>query len=239
MVEETTKGGQCLKKIIALIVLSIFPTLFLYSQPKLSINTTELNLGKITSGEIAKGKIILKNIGNEELVINSIQPSCGCTTVKQPKHILAPNEEDVAEIEFNSAGYYGQVTKFVNISTNDPSAQNTTIKLLIDIEEILVPESRINWLGEIALDDSVTKTITLTNTSEKPILIKNVLTSAPNVSVKWEKTTIPPQKQYSLQVTVKPVQRGFRNEYLWLETNNPTQPRYEVKISFIGKQNEQ
>lgn len=217
-----------------LIVLFSFSSV-LSSQPKLSLNAGEIYLGKIISGETAKGKIILTNIGNDSLIIYHVQPTCGCTAVKQPKKALRPKEADTVEIEFHSAGYQGHVTKYVNIQTNDPSLPYTTVKLIADVDEILVPEPRVSWFGEIEIGNSVTRTITVTNSSGAPLMIKNIIASSPQLKAVWKKVTLQANEKYTLEVTVQPKQEGFRNEYVWIETNHPKQPRYEIRLSFIGR----
>jgi hypothetical protein len=60
------------------------------SQPKLSIDKTEIDMGSMCSGEKKEGKIILKNIGNDTVRIFHVGTSCECTTVKNAKAFLVP-----------------------------------------------------------------------------------------------------------------------------------------------------
>ncbi|MCX7983605.1 MAG: DUF1573 domain-containing protein [Bacteroidetes bacterium] len=219
-----------------LFIITLLILLNCYSQPKLSVNATEIYLGKIYSGETIKGTLTLKNIGNDTLIIHDIRPSCGCTTVKQPKRFLLPKESDNVEIEFKSAGFRGQVAKFVNIVTNDPSSQTITIKLTIDVVEILTPHTPTPWFGEIALHDTASRTLTYTNTSGNALRITNIITSTSNVHVLWDKKTLQPNELFTINVTVRATNPGFRNEYIWIETDHSKQKRYEVRISYIGKQ---
>lgn len=207
-----------------------------HTQPKISVNAPELYLGTIYSGETIKGTITIKNIGTDTLTIYDIRPTCGCTTVKQPKKFLLPRESDNIEVEFHSSGYRGNVTKYVNITSNDPSSSYVTVKLVIDVIEILTPQTLTPWFGEIALNDTSTRVLTYTNSSRTSLTITNIVTSSKTVQVRWEKKTLRPNDTYSFQVTVQATTPGFRNEYIWIETDHPKQKRYEVRISFIGKQ---
>ncbi len=69
------------------------------SQPKLSIDKTEIDMGSMYSGEKREGKIILKNVGNDTLRILHVGTSCECTTVKSPKEFLLPGQSDDVEFE--------------------------------------------------------------------------------------------------------------------------------------------
>ncbi len=231
---EKTKGDLTMKRLLVFLIVCCIVQL--HSQPKLSVNSMELYLGKIMSGETTKGKIILKNIGTDTLILYSVKPTCGCTTLKEPKSKLKPNEVDSIEIEFHSAGYSGNVIRYVNIASNDPTAQSISIKLIVDVEEIFKTETRFYWLGELKPNNSVDRVITLTNSTNQPITIKNIITSVPHLSVKWKKATVRSQEQYTISVTLTALSTGFRNEYVWIETDHPRQQRYEIKFSYIGKE---
>ena len=94
-------------KIFKALSISSFICLNLISQPKLSLDKMEIDLGKIYSGMKKKGTVILKNIGNEPLNIISVVDQCGCTAVKHPKPVLQQGESDAVEVEFNSSSYRG------------------------------------------------------------------------------------------------------------------------------------
>jgi hypothetical protein len=216
--------------IMILLLLSIS-----FSQPKLSLNKPEVDLGTIYSGTKKQGKIVLKNIGNDTLRIYSIQPSCGCTTVKQPKVILLPSESDVAEVEFNSSGYHGKVEKHINILTNDPLSQNVSIKLIADVKEELesTNHSALMWLGNIGLGKTSVQETTLKNISDHRIKIKNLTTSSLSISVKIEKKVLNPNDTLNVQVTVKPEKLGYGSDNFTIETDSKNQPRVEIRTSYV------
>jgi hypothetical protein len=205
------------------------------SQPKLSVNKLEVDLGTIYSGIKKQGKIVLTNIGNDTLRIYSLQPSCGCTTVKQPKSILLPNESDVAEMEFNSSGYRGKVEKHINIATNDPLSQNVSIKLIADVKEGLEPisHSTLLWLGNINFDKTVVQNVSFKNISGHAIKINILSTSSPSLNVKTGNKILSPNDTINLQITIKPEKPGYGNEHFTIETDSKNQPTVEVKVTYM------
>ena len=206
-----------------------------YSQPKLSLGKPEVDLGIIYSGMKKHGKIELMNIGNDTLRIYSVQPSCGCTTIKQPKNILLPFESDVAELEFNSSGYHGKVEKHVNITTNDPLSQNVSIKLIADVKEELesTSHSSMIWLGNINLGKTLVQETSLKNISDHRIKIKNFTTSSSSISIKIEKKLLNPNDTLTVQVTIKPEKLGYGSDNFTIETDSKNQPRVEIRTSYV------
>lgn len=217
-------------------VMTFIVTSIAFSQPKLSLGKPEVDLGNMYSGEKKKGKIILKNIGNDTLRIFSVQPQCGCTTVKQPKGFLLPGQSDDVELEFNSTGYRGKVEKHVSINTNDPTSQFITVKLLANIKEILQPISGSNmlWMNNITIGKPTIQIVTVKNVSGSPIAIRGDSVSSAAISIKLEKKTLQPDDTLNIQVTVIPNKPGYSNEHFYITTNHKIQPFVEIRVSYMG-----
>ncbi len=62
-----------MKKILVLIFLLLFPALS-FSQPSIVFNTETHDFGTITQAEKIEHTFVFKNNGNEELVIQRLQP---------------------------------------------------------------------------------------------------------------------------------------------------------------------
>ncbi len=207
-----------------------------FSQPKLSIDNSEINLGKMYSSEKKKGKIILKNIGNDTLRIYSVQPQCGCTTVKRPKEFLLPGQSDDVELEFSSAGYSGKVEKQVSINTNDPTSQYIIVKIIAEIIEILHPinGSYLVWMDNTKVDKSVTKKFAMKNVSGSPIVIKGDSVSSDFISIRLDKKTLQPNDTLNIDVTVLPTKPGHTKEHFYILTNHKILPFLEIKVVYWG-----
>jgi hypothetical protein len=206
------------------------------SQPKLSIDKPEINLGTMYSGMKKKGKIVLKNIGTDTLYISSVQPSCGCTAVKQPKRFLIPNESDDSEFEFNSSGYHGKVEKYIIVTSNDPTSQSVSVKLVADVKEELEPtnHSVFLWFGNVGIGKPSVKEMSLKNISEHSITIKNFTVSSSAITIKLAKKTLKPNDTVDVQVTLKPEKLGYGNDHFTIETDSENQSCIEIRTSYIG-----
>ena len=229
------RNNESMKQIGPLFILIIFLCGCCLSQPKISLDKPEIDLGTIYAGMKKQGKIVLTNTGNDTLRIYSIQPSCGCTTVKQPKSILLPFESDVAEIEFNSSGYHGNVEKHITIISNDPLYQNVPVKLIANVTEELVctSSSSLIWFGNVSLGKTMIQGTSLKNISDHKILIKNFTTSSSSISVVLEKKTLNPNDTLSVQVTIKPEKLGYGNDHFTIETDSKNQQFVEIRAAYV------
>jgi hypothetical protein len=223
-------------KLIRLIfILTLFVFGISFSQPKLSLDKPEVDLGTIYSGMKKQGKIVLTNIGNDTLRIFSVQPSCGCTAVKQPKSILLPFESDAAELEFNSSGYHGKVEKHISIITNDPLSHNVSVKLIADVKEELEPttHSSLIWLGNIVLGKTLEQGASLKNISDHTIKIKNFTTYSSSINIKIDKKILKPNDTLNVQMTIKPKELGYGSDRFTIETDSYNQPSIEIRASYV------
>jgi hypothetical protein len=207
------------------------------AQPKLSVDKLDIDFGSVYAGEKKDGHLQLQNIGNDTLKVISIEPSCGCTTVKKPKELLPPGKSDVVDIEFNSSGYHaGKTEKYVHITTNDPTSPTVTVKFHVNIKEELEATDRNFWFNEIPVNQPTTKTLTLKNISGKTLTIKNILCSTPNLQAKASTMLLRDSAKMDVQLTLTVPKSGYGIEYIWLETDSKHQSRIEFRVPYIGKE---
>lgn len=206
------------------------------SQPKVSVDKSEIDLGVTYNGQVRKAKILIRNSGKETLKILSVQTSCGCTAVRQPKSELKPGESDAVELEFNSTGFRGKVTKHINIQTNDPSTPNTSVALVTDVIDELMPinNSSVIWLGSLPIGKEVEHKVGLKNVSGKVISLKSYTSSSPNVTLDFEKKAVMPADTVFITLKVKSNKVDYVNEQVMLQTDSNNQTNVPVRVTFIG-----
>ena len=86
--------------------------------PAFKFEKVVYDFGRITEGEKVSYDFKFKNIGNSPLIITSATATCGCTVPEYPKKPLAPGEEGIIRVVFNSAGKPGMQNKIVSITAN-------------------------------------------------------------------------------------------------------------------------
>lgn len=84
-------------------------------------------------GEIsATFAFVATNVSSGEVLINSLQTSCGCTVAQLPTtpYKLAPGSNVTINVSMNVAGKYGRITKSVTV---DSSAGPRTLLVSADV----------------------------------------------------------------------------------------------------------
>ena len=80
--------------------------------------STEHDFGFVKEG----GKVVhvfeVLNTGDADLLIQSVHPSCGCTTPKYDKKPIRPGKKGSIEVAFDTKGRTGKQRKSVMVVTN-------------------------------------------------------------------------------------------------------------------------
>ena len=96
--------------------------------PKFDFEEITYDLGTIESGESVTHEFKFKNSGDKDLIISQAKGSCGCTQPEYPKDPIAPGDEGVIKVTFNSTGISGQITKNITLIANTtPNTKVLTI----------------------------------------------------------------------------------------------------------------
>ena len=90
-----------------------------FAEPLLNVEQVIEEKSVLTGKEI-KGKLVLKNKGDELLKILGVSSTCGCTTLKLKERRINPG--NVVDLNFvvDTRGKLGMVEKTITIHSNDP-----------------------------------------------------------------------------------------------------------------------
>ncbi len=112
-------------------------------QPRLTVETTKINLGDVVNGEIITRDVTVQNTGEAELVIEAISTSCGCTQATLEPMIIPPGGNGTLHIAFDSGAHGPELTgaliRQVFINTNDPRQPETVIEVAAHILPPVTP----------------------------------------------------------------------------------------------------
>lgn len=93
--------------------------------PVLDFDTMEYDFGTIVEGDIVDGVFKVTNKGKADLVISSVQPSCGCTTPDWTKEPIKPGDVGEIRFSFNSNGRVGVQNKSITVTSNAEKVTET------------------------------------------------------------------------------------------------------------------
>lgn len=157
------------------------------SGAKITFAATDYDFGKVDSGTLVQHDYVFTNTGNQVLEINNVHPSCGCTTAGNWDKMVEPGQTGKIPVQFNSAGYAGQVHKSVLVTCNDPAQTNVTLTIQGTIEKLfdispqyavfnLSPEGRSNQ----------TQVIKIVNNSDRAETVSDPMCASPAFKMELE-----------------------------------------------------
>lgn len=98
--------------------ISIALTNYAEQYPVFSVADTAYDFGTIHEGDVVQIDFKFKNTGTKPLIISEASSTCGCTIPDYQKKPVAPGEESVLKVVFNSAGKMGRQLKPIWVSAN-------------------------------------------------------------------------------------------------------------------------
>ena len=99
--------------------LFLFSSADSFAEPLLNVEQVIEEKSVLTGKEI-KGKLVLKNKGDELLKILGVSSTCGCTTLKLKERRIQPGDEVDLNFVVDTRGKLGMVEKTITIHSNDP-----------------------------------------------------------------------------------------------------------------------
>jgi hypothetical protein len=86
--------------------------------PAFKFERTEYDFGQIKEGEKVVYSYKFTNTGTAPLIVNSVQPSCGCTAPDWTKEPIPVGGTGFVKVEFDSNGKQGIQNKVVTVNAN-------------------------------------------------------------------------------------------------------------------------
>lgn len=91
---------------------------------RIEILPQSFDFGDIQYGQIVEQDFLVKNAGNEILEIKKVATSCGCTTAKIDKEMIAPGESVRLNVRYDSGAMgsshgKGRQERIIYIKSND------------------------------------------------------------------------------------------------------------------------
>lgn len=81
--------------------------------------------GSVSQGEVVKHEFVFTNTGALPLLITDARSTCGCTVPSYPQQPVAPGEEAVINVAFDTKNKSGRQSKPVTITANTYPATTT------------------------------------------------------------------------------------------------------------------
>lgn len=106
-------------------------------QPKITLETTSLDMGDVINGTVVTKEIAVTNTGTAPLHIEGVSTSCGCTTAEISPQTIKPGEQGILHIQFDSGAHgpdsVGKLQRSIFISTNASDQGEVTFEFVVNV----------------------------------------------------------------------------------------------------------
>ncbi|MDP7032532.1 MAG: DUF1573 domain-containing protein [Gemmatimonadota bacterium] len=142
-----------------LLLAGVLPT---EAAPKARVEPETLELGFIEEGHTFERFLEVHNDGDEVLILERIDTSCGCTAaaVEGNSEVL-PGESRQVRVAFDSKSVDGSVTKKVTIVTNDPEMAHHVVRLNAEVHMPVKWDPKYIMLDRVSGKDEIVREVKL------------------------------------------------------------------------------
>ncbi len=195
--------------------------------PKIVFETPIFDFGKVKMGEVVKHVFYFTNIGAGTLNINSVQPSCGCTTAGEWTRQVEPGKVGTIPVQFNTANFNGQVFKTVTVGSTDPMQPSVMLQVKGTIWRPIDVNPQFAILN-IPMDGPASSAIVrVINNTEEPLTLAPPESNNPKLSATL--VTNQPGKEYQLVISaVPPLTSGNFQGQITAKTSSTNMPLLTV-----------
>jgi hypothetical protein len=171
-----------------------------------------------------------KVTGDKTVNIKDVATYCSClkAKTKDGKTEFKPGEEGIVETAFLLGTFEGEVTKQVEVVTDDPNHKEITLGVKVTIPPLykVEPEHLIWTVG----DEAKAKTMKFTVLGDKEINVTGLVSSRENMVAELKE--IKKGREYEIKLTPKTTEEPVLG-VLRVETNAPF-TRYQKRLLFFS-----
>jgi len=206
--------------------------------PQLTVSEEEWDFGIVKSNEKPTHVFIIKNGGDEDLLIERVRSSCGCLKASISSKRISPGKSVELKATFDTTGYRGKVKKDIYIKSNDPGGQGLEKKISVFVEvehqiEPIISVSQNEWnLGLISQEDKLIFDFIIENKGDEDLIIDKMdIYQHINYNISFP-LVIPPEEKYKVTLIYDSTehQLGEIRENLIIYSNDPIRKAISFRI---------
>lgn len=214
--------------------------------PQIAAPKISHSFGDIIEGEVVSHSFEIYNSGDEDLVINKVKASCGCTAAQPEKDVLISGESTTVKVTFNSSRRSGKQKKYVYIFSNDKINPQfrlsfTANVLKNDSDEVsssniesarLVVANKKHNFGDVTEGKKVDFNVQLKNSGNKLLNIEKVKSSCGCTATLLSKNELKPGESTNLKIELDTSGRkGKLSLTVTIHSNDPIEPQQVIILS--------
>jgi hypothetical protein len=199
--------------------------------PRLVFSESVFDFGKVEQGDQVNHLFRFTNQGGQDLRIESVKTSCGCTAAVISSEVIGPGQEGTISATFDTTRFAGEKAKSVSVYSNDPSQSVTTLTLQGEITvEVEIDPPQL-YLGRVRRGEETVRSVDVLYDASKLISITKVENSSPVLTIRAQDMEQQGRKGKKLIVTLKKnAPLGRLNDEIKVMTTSEKRPLIEIPV---------
>jgi len=101
--------------------------------PRISVEPEAFDFGKVLQNKVLHKDFVIRNIGTEDLVIDRVSTTCGCTVAEGYAKLVKPGQSTTMDVQLQTRTYNGRVERKVLIRSNDATRDPLELKVQVTV----------------------------------------------------------------------------------------------------------
>lgn len=213
-------------------------TLVAAGKPKAVAVEPIKDAGVVSKGDKISHDFLIKNEGDADLEIVSVQPACGCTVAEFDK-VIAPGQTGKVHAVLDTAGFSGPISKGLTVYTSDPDVPQMELTIRAKVQPFISAKPGyaryITVQGEAA-QGTIAQTLWAPDGSSFDVV--KVESPFPFMKTSFREATPEERiadakgKQWRVEMTLgSDAKVGALADYVTIHTNHPKQKLVQIPVS--------
>lgn len=194
--------------------------------------TLEHDFGVIARGADAHYRIEFTNIYEEEVNIQQVSASCGCTLAEPSSRTLAKGETAYIDVSIDTRKYLNDHTSIVTVIFDQPLFGEVSIEIKTYIRSDVVLSPGMIEFGATIRGEKQEQKLTVSYAGREDWKIKEVICKNESIAIELKETSRADRRvKYELLVTLKPdAPLGELRDQIVLVTDDAISPELPILI---------
>lgn len=205
--------------------------------PVVKLWPTDLDLGKLIQGQVAKASFRILNTGDEDLHIAKVRPSCAkCLRVTVDTKVVPPDDYTRVDVVYLTREAAGRDERSILVETDDPGQPVARIRLTADVDASPRPEIEVETddlqLGLVRCDAAREFALRVRNVGKEPLSVEGVTCSGPLTVLSRPTEAIGVGQMAELRLgLMRPMPEGPIRGAVLLRSDDPVTPVVTTQVT--------
>lgn len=213
----------------------VFESISIYAQPAAVLEKDAYNAGVVAPQETVSYDFVIKNSGDQDLILQDVKTTCGCTAAILSATTIAPNATGVISVKMTTGSYDSKMDKAAILYTNDPKNKQLRMNIQAEVRNFLIFDPKPNFdFGKIPFNQEASITLYLKSRDGADFEVSEYKSYHPSLGV-----TVGKREEKGIPITVKLQPEKLRERFyntLQINTTHPIQKtcRFRVIAHVVG-----